>query len=240
MIAYFWSSASHLETFSLAFESIAGAVELVLAICFARTVFALRNEPSEEIRRQKERLEAALGLVAGIFFVVAIAACWRIVILSKNERMEAQQQLSSMANDLAIAKQSAVDASNALTEARAVAARQKPRSFSEQQKQLAQETLAVYSGTDVYITSSTDDPDSVDFAPRLSELLNSCGWKTSGIDKAIFRTEPHGVEVVAHSIKNASAVSSLVSFLNGCGISATPFKSSNSPGSDISIIIGPK
>ena len=66
MISYIWDSASHLEVFSLGFESIAGIVELALALCFARVVFALRSEPTEEIKRRKERLEAALGLVARV------------------------------------------------------------------------------------------------------------------------------------------------------------------------------
>lgn len=56
-------------------------------------------------------------MVAGIFFVVAIAACWRILILSKNERAESEQQLSALSNDLAAANQAATNAKNAAKEA---------------------------------------------------------------------------------------------------------------------------
>jgi hypothetical protein len=238
LFSYLWDSAPHLEAFSLGFESGAGVFELVLAICFARTVFALRTEPTEEIKRRKERLEAALGLVAGIFFIVAIAACWRILILSKNERIESSRQLNAMANDLAAAKQTA-------NEARNTAEQVKWRAFSEQQKRLAKETLVVYSGTSVDISSAIDDSGSEDFARRLNDLLNSCGWKSSEGGRGMFPGEPHGVNITVNRMADAPAASSLLAFLDNCEITATGFnpdkwKGSEWKGSDISIVIGPK
>jgi len=117
LFLYLWDSASHLEVFSLGFESIAGIVEAILAVCFARAVFALRKEPTEEIKRQKERLEAALGLIAAVFFIVAIAACWRILILNKSERVESDRRTNAMSNDLIAANQAVTKAQKAAREA---------------------------------------------------------------------------------------------------------------------------
>ena len=110
MISYFWDSATHLEIFSLAFESLAGIAELILAICFGMAIFAFRSEPTEEAKNKKERLEAAFGLVAAVAVIFAILAGWRILVLFGQEKIETDRQFSTVTNLLNLATNGVAEA----------------------------------------------------------------------------------------------------------------------------------
>ena len=100
LLSYFWDSEIHLEIFSLSFESAAAGVELLLAIWLAKTVIAFEKEPIEKIKRRREKLEAAFGVVAALFLAVAVGSIWRLVVLHESNVIKAAEPLISLSNRL--------------------------------------------------------------------------------------------------------------------------------------------
>ncbi len=101
MFSYFWNFELHLAVLALAFESFAGIVELAIAVWLAAV---RKEEKTAEVEHRKERLENAFSIIAALFFIVAVAVTWRIIVLqsaheknldTQKERYESELTLSS-------------------------------------------------------------------------------------------------------------------------------------------------
>ena len=163
ILSCFWKSGSHLEAASVGFDLVAGVIELTLAIWFFRVVFVLKITPTEEMKERKEQLEAALGLVAAIFFIFATVASLRIHILSERERIESE-----------------IERKESRDKIKELETRIADRSISQDQMDGFKSLLINAPKKSVWIVVNSQTPETQKLARTIRQMLDDSGYTATG------------------------------------------------------------
>jgi hypothetical protein len=179
LFSYFWDSETHLEIFSLVFESAAAFVEALIAVWIWKTLKAIDSEPTEENEHKKESLEATFALIAAVFALVAVCSVWRILVLHNRSEKDSEAVFETQSNKLAQAQAKVLE----------LEVKTSPRTITPEQQKILIKMLLPASNEIIKFSYSNASLEQKEYAEKLSGILTNAGFKLE-ISAAAFSSWP--------------------------------------------------